>query len=450
MALHEAIDFYHNLLTPELAQETSAQLRDQLQRRGLFFGERPLASVLRPRFFIPQQYRFLQERGRLMLSAFGKAHEAAMADAALREQFGLVGWEEELIHADPGFAEPSPLSRLDAFFVHDRGGLRFTEYNAETPAGASYNDVLAEVFYGLPVMREFLKRYEVMQQPTRHLVVHVLLDAYRQFYGRSGAPRVAILDWRDVPTYSEFVLTADYMRRQGIDCIIADPHEAEYTGGVLRISGMPVDLIYKRVLIHELIERGGMSHPVVQAVRNRAVCMVNPFRCKLLHKKLSLAVLSDEQNQSLFSSDEQLAISAHIPWTRRVSDRKTRFHGQDIDLLPYVSEQREKFVLKPNDDYGGRGIVLGWEVSAEQWSAALRHALSEPFVVQERVEIPTADYPVMVDGELRFEPRILDTAPYAWHGRYIDGCLTRLSTESLVNVTAGGGSSVATFVVAAR
>jgi hypothetical protein len=32
----------------------------------------------------------------------------------------------------------------------------------------------------------------------------------------------------------------------------------------------------------------------------------------------------------------------------------------------------------------------------------------------------------------------------------MDGCLTRISTESLVNVTAGGGSSLATFIIGER
>jgi hypothetical protein len=204
------------------------------------------------------------------------------------------------------------------------------------------------------------------------------------------------------------------------------------------------------VLINELVERCGLEHAVVRAVRDGAVCMVNPFHCKLLHKKLSLAVLSDERNIDLFNEDERAAIDAHIPWTRRVEERTTLYHGQPVDLLPFIAEHRERLVLKPNDDYGGRGIVLGWETSSENWKTAIRLATTEPFVVQERIEIPVEAYPVVTNGKVRFEDRILDTAPYAWYGDYIDGCLTRLSTESLVNVTAGGGSSVATFVVAER
>jgi hypothetical protein len=45
---------------------------------------------------------------------------------------------------------------------------------------------------------------------------------------------------------------------------------------------------------------------------------------------------------------------------------------------------------------------------------------------------------------------MLDTNPYAFYGDYVDGCMTRLSTEALLNVSAGGGSTAATFVVAPR
>ena len=67
---------------------------------------------------------------------------------------------------------------------------------------------------------------------------------------------------------------------------------------------------------------------MIRAVRERAVCMVNPFSCKMMHKKASLAVLSDERNAHLFSAEEAEAIEAHIPWTRVVEERHTKFGGQ--------------------------------------------------------------------------------------------------------------------------
>jgi hypothetical protein len=450
MSLREAIESYHDLLTDELASTSQDQLDDQQRRRGLFFGQRPLCTVLRPRFMTPEQYRFLRSRVRVLLRAFDKAYHVAMEDPAFRAQFGLLDWEEALLQYDPGFRNPSPTSRVDTFFVTDRGGLRLTEYNAETPASPAYNDTLTEIFYGLPVMREFLRHYEVRSLPARHSVLHALVDAYQQWIGHREAPRIAILDWREVPSYSEFVLFADYFKSQGLECIIADPREVEYRDGRLVAGDFHITLLYKRVLISELIERGGLDQPVMRAVLDGAVCMVNPFRCKILHKKASLAVLSDERNASLFTAEEQEAIEAHIPWTCRVEERHIHYHGRPVDLIPYILEHRENFVLKPNDEYGGKGIVLGWHASLSEWEQAIQTALAEPYIVQERVAIPSEPYPSLVDGRIELIDRMLDTNPLVFYGDYVDGCLSRLSTEALLNVSAGTGSAVATFVVEKR
>jgi hypothetical protein len=71
-------------------------------------------------------------------------------------------------------------------------------------------------------------------------------------------------------------------------------------------------------------------------------------------------------------------------------------------------------------------------------------------VVQERITLPTEPYPSLVDGRVQLADRMLDTAPFCFHGAYMDGCLTRLGTAALLNVTAGGGSSVPTFLVMKR
>ena len=54
------------------------------------------------------------------------------------------------------------------------------------------------------------------------------------------------------------------------------------------------------------------------------------------------------------------------------------------------------------------------------------------------------------DGQLDISDRIVDMAPYAFQGSYVNGVLSRISTATLVNVTAGGGSTVPTFIVEAR
>ena len=54
------------------------------------------------------------------------------------------------------------------------------------------------------------------------------------------------------------------------------------------------------------------------------------------------------------------------------------------------------------------------------------------------------------DSRLQVIERMVDTAPFICEGAYSEGALARLSTAALLNVSAGGGSSVPTFFVEAR
>ena len=446
-----AISAYHELLTDDaLAQESSAVLTSQLSGRGLVFGGRPLATVLRPRLVTRAQYDRVIELTRRLMPAFDRILAAALDDSDVRAQFRLAPWEEALVGVNPGFPHASPTSRLDYFVNDESGEISLTEYNAETPAGAAYNDALSDTFMDLPVVRRFARDWEVMPIPTRHGVIRSLLDAWSAWRGVREVPHIGIVDWKEVPTASEFALFQEHFRSLGIPCSIVDPRDAEYDGETLSFAGTPVTLIYKRVLLHELVERGGADHLIFRAVRDGKVCMVNPPRCKVLHKKASLAALTDERNAHLLTSAMHDAVRECIPWTRIVEERTTTFHGEQVDLLSYAAAHRDRFVLKPNDDYGGAGIVLGWDVDSETWNAALRTALTNPYVVQERVTIPSEGYPSLVDGKSQVVNRMYDTAPFLCDGAYADGWMCRLSTAALLNVTAGGGSTVPTFFVTPR
>ena len=46
-------------------------------------------------------------------------------------------------------------------------------------------------------------------------------------------------------------------------------------------------------------------NPLVRAYVSRDVCLVNPFRCKIMHKKASFELLTDDAHQSWFTLQKQ-------------------------------------------------------------------------------------------------------------------------------------------------
>jgi uncharacterized circularly permuted ATP-grasp superfamily protein len=261
---------------------------------------------------------------------------------------------------------------------------------------------------------------------------------------------MAIVDWRDVPTWSEFELLRDAFVARGVPTVVCDPRELTLEGGVLRAGGAAVDLVYRRVLINDIVSRSDDCQALLAAYEQRAACVANTLRCKIPHKKAFFAVLTDERRGSLFSSEERTIIRSHVPWTVVVRESKAQRGGPDVDLVPYLRAHRDELVIKPNDEYGGSGVTLGWETGEKEWDAAIARALAEPagWVAQERIAVRREIFPVCADGRVEMRDMLVDFAPYIFRGR-LAGFLTRLSATGLANVTSGGGQ-VPAFLVTTK
>jgi uncharacterized circularly permuted ATP-grasp superfamily protein len=203
--------------------------------------------------------------------------------------------------------------------------------------------------------------------------------------------------------------------------------------------------VYRRVLTSELLAKDDASRPLVRAYLEGAVTVVNSFRAKLLHTKMSLALLSDDRYAALYTGPQRAAIAKHIPWTRKVREGHTTYGGKVVDLADFVTASRERLVLKPNDEYGGKGVVLGWTIDQHEWEQALIAALATSSVVQERVPIPRYPFPVLLE-RMHFLDLSIDHDPYLFWGK-VSGTLARVSSSALLNVTAGAGSVVPTYIV---
>ena len=111
-------------------------------------------------------------------------------------------------------------------------------------------------------------------------------------------------------------------------------------------------------------------------------------------------MLTDERFADLFTADEQAA-RAHVPWTRLVAEGATTRDGKDIDLVPHIRANRHDLVLKPNDEYGGVGVTLGWEADEAAWDTTLDRALGGAlgaWVVQERIHVRRELFPKFAAG----------------------------------------------------
>src|SRR6184192_1818065 len=449
--LNDAVAYYHELLNDsELAGSSLKLLDEGLERAKLIFGGRRLSPYLRPHFVSEDDFTQVVHVCETIWKAIEKVKDAAVADESLLDELGLTPIERELVKIDPGYRAVSPTARLDSFLTENT--YSFVELNGESPAGIAYCDAAFEIFESLPVMKRFAERYSLRRFAGRPLMLKVLLDCFEEFLGRKPdrAPHIAIVDLKGMPTQKEFELFREYFESQGCPSIIASPDELEFTDGRLRARDFEIDIVYKRLLVNEYLPIMKEQPALLDAYRARAVCMVNSFRSKVIHKKALFAVLTDPHYAPLFSADEREAITGHVPWTRRVRSGRSDYFGEDIDLLPFIDERRDRLVLKPNDDYGGHGIYIGWNTDEVGWDEAIHNALANgDYLVQERVPTARETFPaLMPDDTIQFVEQLVDLDPLLFNGK-VGSAFTRLSSNELANVSAGGGM-VPMFVISKR
>ncbi len=441
----DAIDSYHRLLEadPSAAREQADALQAAFAREGVTFAGRTMATLLRPTFLARAEWELLRDgAARLMQLASRVARHAFEGDVRrLCEFLGTPDPEAAWIELEPGSPD-LVFSRLDALMTPR--GPRFIEINSDAPAGFGYGDRMARLFRELPVFRAFTREHPVWYEEAEPALVRTVAAQWRAFRG-TGRPRIAIVDWAEAETRADEEILREAFLARGFDCVVADPRSMEVHRGRLHAGGAPVDLVYRRAVLSELVGREIEVQAFMGAYRHRLCPFLNSFRCRLTEDKTFLAMLTDEAHAHLLTPEERELAARVLPWTRRVEERRTRKGGVEIDLVPYVLAGRESLVLKPAREYGGREVVVGSEASWPEWDAAVRAAVGGGWVVQERVTPPEELFPVFDGGDLELVPLKVNLGPFCTAGETA-GAVARASRRPVVNVRVGG-ASVPVFIV---
>lgn len=407
-----------------------------LAEHDVVFDGRTIPFVLMPHFVSPGQVKRVRRAVETLCRVLNRFCDAYPEDPRLREELALPELEDSLIRVDPGYPRPLRICRLDAFLSGYE--VKFLEFNADSPAGIGYTDVLFEGLARAIRLPRVEAEFDTAYEPMLPVLIETLLDAYRSLRERRAGlperPRLALVDKPGSPSVPEFRIVCAAASDAGIDAVHATTEDLDYDGSVLRVGGEPAQLVYRRALIDELAE-GDLT----AAARDGSVCVVNPGRARVANNKKLFALLDDPRFTHLVEPREAEVIAATIPWTRILRPGRVTYGQWVVDLLDFVSDNRPRLVLKPASEYGGQDVWLGVETEQAEWDRIIsEHAEHGDFVAQEYVPVPEEMFPTVEDGHVQMRLKRFNINPFGIGGRYA-GMITRISDRAVINVSAGGG-----------
>lgn len=280
-------------------------------------------------------------------------------------------------------------------FILSGSGLKCIEFNISANVGGWQLSLLKPLYARNSIISKFLQEHKVRLSLNPFFpgyFENVLRPAVKRFAADTGEINTAIM----IPTYRGSEAKFDELKKyvsQIYNDVLSSMHSG-LQGSVMFCDHRPLNTAGGYVFaegrkIHIVIEmyHGEIPAKIWEVFRLGNVLLYNGPVTRLLSNKLNLALLSESENSPLFSPEERKIIERYIPWTRKIAAGDTVYGERRGRLKDVVLENRERMVIKPPDDFGGKNIYVGKLTPQVQWQHLMEAALeAKGWVVQEYVE----------------------------------------------------------------
>jgi len=290
-------------------------------------------------------------------------------------------------------------------YVDESGGFRLLELNMGSALGGMDNADMARELLEHPLLAEFAQTHDLEYVDTmRDQVANYVIECG---FEPGSRPYIACTDWPTSYQTLEPYMRAYNARVQelGLNEHACHVGQLEVRDGGVWLGDNKVDIVDRLFMIEDLLESPeapALLDPVLNAAARGEVKIYTPMDSGIFSSKGALAMLSDEENRSLFSAEELESLDRILPWTRMVRPGPVTLEdGRRVDLLEYALKHRDDLALKPTLFHGGQGVLLGWraDTTPELWEERVRAALDGPYVLQRRIR-PVLEYFPSDNGEL--------------------------------------------------
>jgi len=429
--LSEAIARYHKLLEENGFGDLSwaEKLQDRMREQGLTDSGRPVTPILRPQFISRPQLDSLTRVTQHLASILDWVEALALESPALLNRLQVLPAEKMLAAIPSGYSRCSVTSCLDVKLQN--GALSVSGYQTCKPKSLAYSQPLADLFLDLSVVKSFKRgHYKLSKVGQPGDLTKTVLNVWKQ-WGGTRPPNIAVVEFRDAfgTNSNEGRLLAALFEESGLSSRLLSPHDLDYSSGKLRAGDFQIDLVFRRFGTSELLAHFDLSHPLLAAYRDRAVCMINSFRSEIAHRRALFELLTDDVITAKLPLDDRKLIGKYVPWTRVVTPRKTTYKDQNVDLADFITRHRELLVLRPNQDTIDHRTYIGAEMTQLAWEGALRNAFRSFYVVQEHSCCGRQPVPVFQYGELRMQNAEVCLHPHLFNGK-MRGASAALETSS--------------------
>ncbi|MCK5156555.1 MAG: glutathionylspermidine synthase family protein [Spirochaetales bacterium] len=383
--------------------------------------------LYQPNFFDKEDIAGFNGLVSILTGILDRVIKEYLENPEFRKYFGFSPLMEELILVDPGYKRNVPIARFDIF--NPRGdNFKFCELNGDGTSAMNETNTLEDILLESEIIKEIQREYNVGHYELFDSWIDEILTFYRE-YGGENTPNVAIVDFEEQGTTEEFKVFQTAFCARGFTTVIADPTHLEYKNSGLFLDNMRIDLVYRRAVSSELVNRADEVSDFLRAYRDGVVCVVGPFRSHVMHSKKIFAILCDEKKTRFLNEQQRAFIDRHIPYTAELTG--------DEELIDTVKEQKDSYVLKPMDLWAAKGVYIGRDCSPEKWEEKITYALAVGNYLLQEFCIPSEEKAVVFrDGKPQISAFKTILGLFVYNNKF-KGLYTRAGKSNVIASIAG-------------
>lgn len=404
------IDDYH--LTLDKVKKSNAQYK----------GE-PIPTIYHPYFVTDDNVDDFNKIGDMMISITNKVTDRYIKDKEFRKKFGFPKLIEELIQIDNGYDINVPIGRFDIFYK-DYENFMFCELNTDGSSAMNEDNTIAKIILESQGAKDLGKKYRLDYFELFNSWVDKSIEIFQKYDSKNTKPNVAIVDFKESGTTPEFEEFKNSYIDKGYNCIIVDPRDLVYKDGKLYHNDYKIDLVYRRIVTFELIDKADEITDFIDAYKDRAFCCIGSIKSQVIHNKIFFKILHDQDTLEELSQDERQFVKKHIPYTG--------IFGNDKEVFQKVLDNKDKYIMKPMDLNASQGVYTGRDLSQEKWEERLKESWNKDYLYQEYCDPYTRDFLIFEDGKFHVEEFKSITGLYMYKEKFA-GVYTRIGQENIIS-----------------